>query len=99
VPTCRLTDTIGAVRERIAAGDWDVCVVVNEQRIVLGLLCAPQLNADPAVRVEEVMEIGPSTFRPSVPLEEMHDYFGKHELSSAPITTPDGVLLGLLRRF
>ena len=44
------------------------------------------------------MICGPSTFRPSVSLDEMKEYFGKHDLASAPITTPDGVLLGLLRR-
>jgi Mg/Co/Ni transporter MgtE len=86
------------VRERLAPGEWDVCVVVNEQRIVLGLLCAPQWSAEPDARVEDVMACGPSTFRPSVSLAEMQEYFAKHDLSSAPITTSDGVLLGLLRR-
>jgi Mg/Co/Ni transporter MgtE len=73
-------------------------VVVNEQRIVLGLLCERQLQADPDARVEDIMECGPSTFRPSVPLDEMREYFRTHDLESAPITTPDGILLGLLRR-
>jgi Mg/Co/Ni transporter MgtE len=98
VPTCRLTETVGAVRARLAEDPGDVCVVVNEQRVVLGLLCERDVGADSDARVEDVMEPGPSTFRPSVPLKEMQQYFAKHDLSSAPITTSDGVLLGLLRR-
>ena len=98
VPTCSLTDTIGTASERARAGGWTECVVINERRVVLGLLCERQLSAEPATCVEAVMICGPSTFRPSVSLDEMKEYFGKHDLASAPITTPDGVLLGLLRR-
>jgi len=71
--------------------------VVNDERVVLGLLCAPNLEADPDATVESVMEAGPSTFRPNVPTEEMAGYFRDHHLDSAPITTPDGRLVGLLR--
>jgi Mg/Co/Ni transporter MgtE len=86
------------VRERTRAAGWDACVVVNDESIVLGMLCGPDLNADPNALVESVMTKGPSTFRPSVPISEMAEYFRKHTLDSAPITTPDGRLIGLLRR-
>ena len=98
VPTCLPSERIGAVRERAASADSDVCVVVNEQRVVLGLLREKELQSAPDASVETVMELGPSTFRPHVPLEEMEAYFREHDLPSAPITTPDGVLVGLLRR-
>ena len=32
VPTCSPSERVGAVRERVHAAGWDVCVVVNEQR-------------------------------------------------------------------
>jgi predicted transcriptional regulator len=44
------------------------------------------------------MEPGPSTFRPHVPVAEMSEYFAEHDLASAPITTSEGVLIGLLER-
>jgi Mg/Co/Ni transporter MgtE len=98
VPTCSPSERVGVVRERVHAAGWDVCVVVNEQRVVLGLLRQRELEADAEARVDAVMGLGPSTFRPNVPIAEMQEYFQNHALVSAPITTPDGVLVGLLRQ-
>ena len=44
------------------------------------------------------MRPGSSTFRTFVPIEEMAKYMTEHNLESAPITTSDGRLVGLLRR-
>jgi CBS domain-containing protein len=97
-PTCRLDERRGEVAERVRAGGWDLCVVVNEERVVLGLLRAEQLGGDPATRVEEAMRPGPSTFRPHVPIAEMARYMIEHDLASTPITTGEGALVGVLRR-
>jgi len=63
-------------------------VVVDGNRVVLGLLRQGQ----------ESMTEGPSTFRPYVSIREMADYMKEHDLESAPITTSDGKLVGLLYR-
>lgn len=97
VPTCRLTDRLGEVAERVRAAGWDRCVVVNEEHVVLGLLWGQALDGDPQRVVEEVMQPGPSTFRPDIPLEEMTAYMRQRRLDSALITTADGKLLGVLR--
>jgi Mg/Co/Ni transporter MgtE len=97
-PTCRLDERVGEVRERVGALGWDVCVVVNDRRVVQGLLRAPQLEAGDEEVVEKVMRPGPSTFRPNVDIREMAHFMAEHDLASAPVTTPDGVLLGVLRR-
>jgi CBS domain-containing protein len=71
------------------SGPTDVdTVVVDEERVVLGLLRAGEAE----------MTEGPSTFRPYVPIQEMADYMKEHDLGSAPITTSDGKLVGLLYR-
>jgi CBS domain-containing protein len=98
VPTCALNERLDAVRERVRAGGWEVAVVVNEQRVVLGLLRARELDADGDHTVEQAMRPGPSTFRPFVPAEEMARFMTEHGLESAPITTSDGRLVGLLFR-
>ena len=85
------------VRQRVAAAGWDACVVVNDERVVLGLLRAGDLAKGSDDPVEEVMRPGPSTFRPHVPIGEMAHYMTHHELASSPITTSDGRLVGLLR--
>ena len=98
VPTCGSSEPIGVVRERAKAAGWDACVVVNEQRIVLGLLGPYEFGADDEACVETVMEPGPSTSRPHAPLSDLREYFEKQQRAVAVITTSDGVLLGLLRR-
>jgi Mg/Co/Ni transporter MgtE len=76
----------------------EVCVAVNEQRVVLGLLRAGELAREGAARIEDAMRPGPSTFRPHVRIEEMAHYMTEHDLPSAPITTSDGRLVGVLLR-
>jgi CBS domain-containing protein len=98
VPTCSLDERIADVRARVRAADWDVCVVVNEERIVLGLLRHDQLDKGEDEPVEQVMRPGPSTFRPHVGIEEMARYMIEHDLESSPITTSDGRLVGVLLR-
>src|SRR5688500_702109 len=43
VPTCSVDERIADVRKRVSAAGWDACVVVNDERVVLGLLRANEL--------------------------------------------------------
>ncbi|HVL33804.1 MAG TPA: CBS domain-containing protein [Actinomycetota bacterium] len=98
VPTCATTEQLGEVAKRVRAHGWDTCVVVNDERVVFGLLRASQLGGDPDRCVGEAMRSGPSTFRPHVPVEEMAAFMSQHDLASAPVTSSDGRLIGLLVR-
>jgi Mg/Co/Ni transporter MgtE len=98
VPTCGLQERLGAVAQRVRAAGWDACVVVNPERVVLGLLRAKELEADPELRIEQAMRPGPSTFRPHVAIAQLARFMADHDLDSSPITTSDGRLVGLLRR-
>jgi len=98
VPTCRLDESIGEVRKRVWAAGWNACVVVNDQRVVLGLLRAEELRRGQDESIERVMRPGPSTFRPHVPIEELAHHMIHHDLPASPVTTSDGRLVGLLRR-
>jgi Mg/Co/Ni transporter MgtE len=98
VPTCRLDEPIGQVRERVRAAGWDACVVVNDERVVLGLLRTGELERGQDEPVERLMRPGPSTFRPHVPIEELAHHMIHHDLPTSPVTTSDGRLVGLLRR-
>jgi predicted transcriptional regulator len=97
-PTCRLDEPIGEVRERVRAAGWNACVVVNDQRVVLGLLREAELEKGRDEPVERVMRPGPSTFRPHVPIEEMAHFMVDHDLPTSPVTSSDGRLIGVLRR-
>ncbi|MFN2588685.1 MAG: CBS domain-containing protein [Actinomycetota bacterium] len=96
VPTCTVGESVDDVRERVERAGWDACVVVDEERVVFGLLRAEQLASDAGKLAGDVMRPGPSTFRPHVPIEEMAHYMVDHDLPSAPVTTSDGRLVGLL---
>ena len=80
------------------AAGWNACAVVNDERVVFGLLRAKELDGDPAVRIEEVMRPGPSTFRPHVGIAQMAEFMVDHDLESSPITSADGRLIGILLR-
>ena len=96
VPTAGLNERLVDVRDRIRAMGWDAVVVVNEERVVLGLLRSKELDADPDLRIEQAMRPGPSTFRPYVSIKEMATFMVEHKLESSPVTTSDGRLVGLL---
>jgi len=96
VPTSGLTERLGEVRDRVRAAGWDSTVVVNEERVVHGLLRAAELDKDPAQLIEQAMRPGPSTFRPFVSIDDMAHFMVEHKLENVPVTTSDGRLVGLL---
>jgi hypothetical protein len=93
---CGLKDRLGDVRDRAVQSGLGVAVVVDGQQIALGLLRSKELDMDSNLTVEQAMRPGPSTFRPYVAMKEMADHMVEHSLDSAPITTSDGKLVGVL---
>ncbi len=71
-------------------------MVVDDERVVLGMLWPKQLEMDPNLGVEQAMRPGPSTYRPYVPIKEMADHLVERNHDSVPITTSDGKLVGVL---
>jgi CBS domain-containing protein len=98
VPVCGLRERLGDVRDRARAAGWDAAVVVDAERVVLGLLRSRELSKDPDLLIEQAMRPGPSTFRPYVAVKEMADFMVEHQLENSPVTTSDGQLVGLLMR-
>ena len=98
VPTCSLTERIGEVHRRCQEAGWDVCLVVNEANVLLGRIRGKAWEASPEATVEEVMEDGPTTFRPDKFLEPLVERMFEKKVGTVVITDPDGVLIGLLYR-
>lgn len=84
------------MRDRVRAAGYDTCVAVNDHRVVFGLLRSDQLEGDPDRTIEEAMRPGPSTFRPHVGISELVELMQDHNLPNVPITTGEGLLVGLL---
>ena len=98
VPTCLLSDDLSEVRGRVRESGWETCIVVNEDRVVLGRLGRKAIGSDDGESVEEAMTEGPSTVRPSIGLDALLKRMQSNNLSSWLVTTPDGKLVGLVLR-
>lgn len=92
VPTCAIDDTSAEVRGRI--GDAAVCIVVDDQRVVLGLVRAEALAIGDA-RIADLMQEAPKTFRPHVSATEMAKELDESPQAWLLVTNLDGTLVGL----
>jgi Mg/Co/Ni transporter MgtE len=98
VVTSPLDGTIADVRERVAASRYGFAFVVAPGRVLLGRLRRAALEGDGELSAEAVMELGPSTIRPDKELEPLAERMRKNDLTTLPVTTPEGELLGVVRR-
>jgi len=86
------------VRERVASSRYGFAFVVSPGRVLLGRLRRAALEGDPEQTAEAVMEPGPSTIRADSDIEPLAARMREQDLTSLPVTTPEGELLGLVRR-
>jgi CBS domain-containing protein len=96
--TCAVDDQLEDARDRLRAAGETSCIVVNDQRVVLGRVRGEALDGDAEQTVETVMEAGPTTVRPSEPLDALIERMRKRKVESIVVSTADGVLVGVLRR-
>jgi CBS-domain-containing membrane protein len=82
---------------RPVIGSWELAVVVADGDVVIGVVRSEATGGPETVDVADVMQAAPATVRPSIPRREliatMNDDGQQHVL----VTTPQGVLLGLVR--
>src|SRR5690242_1456991 len=76
VPTCQAHELLADLGGRMSEG-WVWCAVVDADGVLLGRLRRRHLAESPQATAAEVMEPGPSTYRPSVPASEMVDLMTK----------------------
>ena len=95
VPTCAIDDQVSEVRGRLD-GD-DVCLVVNDSRVVLGLVQGDDLDGHDDRPVGERMQEGPGTVRPNIRAAVFFIQAEDDLFAWQVVTTPEGELLGVLR--
>src|SRR5438309_2926507 len=54
VPTCRIDERVGDVADRIRESPWNISVVLDGERVVLGVVEAEQLAVDSQTPIDEV---------------------------------------------
>jgi rhodanese-related sulfurtransferase len=98
-PDAALVPAGATIAEAVGlVGDADVGIVVDERRVVLGVLRPETFGLPGETPVADVLQPGPSTFRPSLTVQELVDYFRTSHESRALITTHEGLWLGIVRR-
>ncbi len=98
VPTCRMDERLRDIHQRTEQAGWDSCVVINDERVVMGLLLSHVWEGDLNQSVEQVMDPDARTYRLNHPLEKVIDYMNRHNVDSVLISNTDGQLFGLLKR-
>ncbi len=96
VPSVGPTATVADVAAVI--GDWELAAVVNEHRIVLGVVRSEALAVDRGLPVEAVLQPDPATVRPSILIRELAKSMDADGQERVLVTTPGGRLIGLVRR-
>ena len=69
---------------------------MNERRIVFGRLRPGMASAAGTIRVEDVMESGPTTVRGHEPLIPLLERMARRQVDEVIVTTPEGELLGVV---
>ncbi|MBW3613845.1 MAG: hypothetical protein KY439_00855 [Actinobacteria bacterium] len=96
VPTCTLDESVSHVRERL--GDWALSLVVTgPNRVVIGLVRGDAVRGDGGRAVAEVMQEGPSTYRPHVTAQEMSPKLKNSSARWVVVTTLSGHLVGVVQ--
>jgi CBS-domain-containing membrane protein len=91
VATCGLKDRV----EEIQTSPYGFCLVLAEDGTVLGRVRRSDMNGHTA---EDAMSPGPSTVRYDLPVGELRERLDKKGLKTAIVTTPEGKLIGVVRR-
>ncbi|HUP85208.1 MAG TPA: rhodanese-like domain-containing protein [Acidimicrobiales bacterium] len=97
-PRVAAAGTIGDTAAVFANETVDVAVVLDPDGIVLGVVRREVLGLDPATPLADVLQPGPSTFRPSLTIEELVQYFRTSDERRAIVTTLGGRWMGMIRR-
>jgi len=86
------------VWERVQPSPYRFALVIASDGTVLGRLRRSALEGEPTDVAESVMEPGPSTVRPDTTVVDLRERLDKRALRTALVTTPEGRLIGLVRR-
>jgi CBS domain-containing protein len=97
VPTCGVGDGAGPAVQRAKEQGWSLCVVVNDDRMVVGRLRSDGISPSDGRRAEEAMEPGPATIRAHEDLSGALARMAERRVGVLLVTTPEGTLLGALR--
>ncbi|MEE9199089.1 MAG: CBS domain-containing protein, partial [Dehalococcoidia bacterium] len=84
--------------DRVRAAGKNVCMVLNEEGIVLGRLRGKAFDGDPDTTAEGAMRPGPTTIRPDIFIHDIVGRMRNRRVGSYVVTTALGRFIGVLYR-
>ena len=94
--TCRLSDRLGDIINKVREAGKEACVVTTDGSIVLGRIRIDRLDGDPQAQAEEVMESGPTTTRADTTLASILERLQARDVDNILVATSDGRFVGTL---
>ena len=98
VPTCPLGVRLKDAGGMVEVGGKDMCLIVNDEGILLGRLRGTAFDRDPETPIEEIMESGPTTVQPDVMLGDVVERMQRRRVDSILVSTERGYLIGIMYR-
>jgi rhodanese-related sulfurtransferase len=97
--TCSIEDRARDVLERVVASPYGFALVLSPAGVLLGRVRRSALEtAAEADGIESIIEPGPSTIRAHLTSDELRKRLESSGVRTLVVTTPGGVLLGVVRR-
>jgi hypothetical protein len=97
--TCSLEDQTRDVLGRVVASPYGFTLVLSPAGVLLGRVRRSVLEtAGEADGIESILEPGPSTIRAHLTSDELRERLADSGVRTLVVTTPGGVLLGVVRR-
>jgi CBS domain-containing protein len=97
--TVALESSAGDARRPIAVSPYGFALVLSTGGVLLGRVRRSALEPlDERDPIEPVLELGPSTIRPHLTVEELRRRLEGSKVRTLVVTGPDGALLGVVRR-
>jgi rhodanese-related sulfurtransferase/CBS domain-containing protein len=96
VPTVPLDSTVGDLVEQL--GDELRAIVLDDERVVLGVVRRDALDLEPITPVETVMQPAPPSVRPSIPVDELAESMEQDARSYVIVSHLDGTFVGVIER-
>ena len=98
-PTFALDGSAAEALGAIADSPYGFALVLSPGGVLLGRVRRSELQriagSDP---IEPISEPGPSTIRPHLTVDELHERLERSDVQTLVVTRPDGTLLGVVRR-
>lgn len=96
VVTADLRERMADVAPRVDASPYGFALVTGGGGVLHGRLRSAALQGDPTASAAQAMEPGPSTIRPDTERAALAHRLSERQLTTAIVTDPDGVLLGIV---